>query len=116
MLTTKESAASPSSSRATADSEDEAASDGGGEMEAAPDGERAGDEVGERPSPTTVESAEDLRAEYGVRLGFTQPIKGNIARDSVKIHTCPMPPPLMTTLRWRGEGERGPTPPKRSPT
>ena len=74
MLTTKESAASPSSSRAVAaDSEDEAASDGGGEMEAAPDGERAGDEVGERPSPTTVESAEDLRAEYGVRLGFTHP-------------------------------------------
>ena len=61
MLTTKESAASASSSRATADSEDEAASDGGGEMEAAPDGERAGDEVGERPSPTTVESAEVLR-------------------------------------------------------
>ena len=88
MLTTKESAASPSSSRAAADPEEEAASDGGGEMEAAPDGERAGDEVGERPSPTTVESAEDLQAKYipgeqreGIRLGFTQPMTRNIASE-----------------------------------
>ena len=88
MLTTKESAASPSSSRAATDSEDEATSDGGGEMEEAPDGERAGDEVGERPSPTTVESAEDLQAKYipgeqreGIRLGFTQPMTRNIASE-----------------------------------
>lgn len=57
MLTTKESAASSrveGGSKATSD---------GGEMEAAPDGESDGDDVGERPNPTAVESAaEDLLA------------------------------------------------------
>ena len=57
-MTTNE-PASPSS--AAADSEDEATSDKGGEIEAAPDGESsAGEDVGERPRPTTVERAEDL--------------------------------------------------------
>ena len=54
MLTTKESASTSSASRTPADSD-------GGEMDAAPDGESAGDDVGERPRPTMVESAEDLR-------------------------------------------------------
>lgn len=55
MLTTKESVAS---SRAEDDSK---ATSDGGEMEAAPDGESDGDDVGERPNPTAVESAaEDL--------------------------------------------------------
>ena len=55
MLTTNESAsASSSASRTPADSD-------GGEMDAAPDGDSAGDDVGERPRPAMVESAEDLR-------------------------------------------------------
>ena len=56
MLTTKESA----SSRAAVP--EAVASDGGGEMDAAPAGESDnGDDVGERPSPRAVDSAEDLR-------------------------------------------------------
>ena len=56
MLTTKESA----SPTAAADSEITTAASDGGEMEAAPDGESDGEDAGERPNPTAVESADDL--------------------------------------------------------